>query len=117
MTNYTTLQSLKLMSFFFFSVHTNFVKFPYGIMVSSDNDINIWHRPLLTPTIICVFPVFGSKVIQLNQICIFSSDYTEDFPGVFQTPLEYCFEKGLTEVCFRENCDKPAFIKCAHCEN
>ncbi|PSN49693.1 hypothetical protein C0J52_05326 [Blattella germanica] len=40
------------------------------------------------------------------------NDYiTEDFPGVFQTPLEYCFEKG-----FRENCDQPAFIKCAHCE-
>ena len=61
-------------------------------------------RPLLTPTIVCVFPVFGSKVLQLNQICIFSSDYTEDFPGVFQTPLEYCFEKGSTEECFRENC-------------
>ena len=74
-------------------------------------------RPLLTPTIVCVFPVFGSKVLQLNQICIFSSDYTEDFPGVFQTPLEYCFEKGLTEECFRENCDQPAFIKCAHCES
>ena len=70
-------------------------------------------RPLLTPTIVCVFPVFGSKVLQLNQICIFSSDYTEDFPGVCQTP----FEKGLTEECFRENCDQPAFIKCAHCES
>ncbi|PSN54640.1 hypothetical protein C0J52_01095 [Blattella germanica] len=36
-------------------------------------------RPLLTPTIVGVFPVFGSKILQLNQICIFSSDYTEDF--------------------------------------
>ncbi|PSN44274.1 hypothetical protein C0J52_19630 [Blattella germanica] len=74
-------------------------------------------RQLLTPTaIVCVFPIFGSKVLQINQICIFSSDYTEYFPVVFQTPLEYCFEKGLTEECFRENCDQPAFIKCAHCE-
>ncbi|PSN46353.1 hypothetical protein C0J52_12923 [Blattella germanica] len=74
-------------------------------------------RPLLMPTIVCVFPVFRSKVLQLNQISIFSSNYTEDFPGVFQTPLEYCFEKGLTEECFRENCDQPVFIKCAHCES
>ncbi|PSN40846.1 hypothetical protein C0J52_19549 [Blattella germanica] len=76
-------------------------------------------RPLLTPTIVCVFPVFSSKVFQLNHIFIFSSDYTEDFPGVYQKPLdlEYCFEKGLTEECFRENCDQPTFIKCAHCEN
>ncbi|PSN53913.1 hypothetical protein C0J52_02460 [Blattella germanica] len=73
--------------------------------------------PLPMPTIVCVFPVFDSKVLQLNQICIFSSDYTEDFPGVFQTPLEYCFEKGLTEECVHKNCEQPAFIKCAHCES
>ncbi|PSN52522.1 hypothetical protein C0J52_14320 [Blattella germanica] len=45
MTNYTTLQSLKMMTFSF-SVHTKkIVKFIKDtIMVSSDNDISIWHR-------------------------------------------------------------------------
>ncbi|PSN38184.1 hypothetical protein C0J52_15040 [Blattella germanica] len=47
--------------------------------------------------------------------------YTDDFSSVFQTPLEYCFEKGLTEECFQkadmlmvyDECRKNAIRSCA----
>ncbi|PSN54299.1 hypothetical protein C0J52_11045 [Blattella germanica] len=66
-------------------------------MLSSDNDINICYRDhFLRLQSFVYFQIFGSKVLQLNQICTFSSNYTEDFPGVFKMPLVYCFERGLT---------------------
>ena len=63
------------------------------------------------------FQFSAARFSNLIKRAFFQCGYTKDFPGVFQTPLEYCFEEGLTEECFHENSDQPAFIKCAHCEN
>ncbi|PSN31642.1 hypothetical protein C0J52_20493 [Blattella germanica] len=105
---------------FFFRPYKKFVKFIKDtIMVSSDNDINICHRDNFLRLQSFVYFQFSAARFSyiIKFVRIFNSDYIEEFPGVFQTPLEYCFEKGLTEECFRENCDQPAFIKCAHCES
>ncbi|PSN56068.1 hypothetical protein C0J52_05876 [Blattella germanica] len=61
--------------------------------------------------------IIGTSPSEDELMTTLGSGYTEDFPGIFQTSLEYCFEEGLTEECFRENCEQPAFIKCAHCVN
>ena len=73
---------------FLFPSIQKFVKFIKDtIMVSSDNDINIWHRGhFLRLQSFVYFQFSAGKVLQLNQLCIFVATTLKTFLVYFKHP-------------------------------
>jgi len=124
---FTTKQYLKLIpakctdfiqpaNVFFFRQFKTMVKFITDTLIVSSN-VKVWHRDNFLRIQSFVYSQFSANRFQnLLRFAFFKCGYASEHPGRFQTPSEYCFESGLTEVCFKGDCGQLAFIRCAHCE-
>ena len=102
---------------YFFRPYKNMVRFITDTVMISIPDINFWHRDHFLRLQSFVHYQFSSpKFKSMIKYAFFKCGYSKERPEQFNTPLEYCFESGLTDNCFHEHCSNPAFIKCAHCE-
>jgi hypothetical protein len=101
-----------------FHLRKNFIRKIWDRVLLNGLDVNLYQRNNILKLQSLVHNQFSStKFVNLFKYLWFASEYTDNHPGKFENPVEYCYnvqDKKCSRIDL--SCNSASFIICSWCE-